>query len=487
MSLMTKSFILPHLSSFCFQFLDKSIKMCEFDYLDYSIASEHKTSGYHCQEHRLGGISSVLVFRFTQQQVGVLSTRETGKGIDMDQIKPALKSKTESKIGLILLAFIAFTSLGLPDGLLGVAWPSIRESFSRPLDSLGVLLFAIMAGYLTSSFFSGHMIAWLGVGRLLAVSCAATGASLMGYTLVPTWWMIVACGAVAGLGAGAIDASLNTYVAANFGEGLMQWLHASWGIGVTTGPMIMTTGINVFNTWRWGYVLVGAAQLTLAACFVLTSPLWQRGDVHIESAISRRLTDYKTPILETLRHPPVWWSSLFFFLYAGIEATLGNWAYTLLTESRGILPHVAGLWTGGYWATFTMGRVLAGLCTKRIGVHTLIRAGLLAALGGAMLLWWNPTEVTGSFGVVIIGFSIAPIFPSLVSGTSGRVGPRYSVNTIGMQIGAAGLGTAILPGIAGILAQRTSLEMIPAYLGILVVTLFALYSLSMRQGKAQWT
>jgi fucose permease len=398
-----------------------------------------------------------------------------------------IKNKPESKIGLILLAFIAFISLGLPDGLLGVAWPSIRGSFTRPLDSLGVLLFAIMAGYLTSSFFSGQLIARLGVGKLLAASCAATGAGLIGYTLAPTWWMIVACGAVTGLGAGAIDASLNSYIASNFGEGLMQWLHASWGIGVTIGPMIMTTGIKFFNSWRWGYVLVGAVQLTLAACFALTSSLWQRRDDPIESEKSQRLTDYNTPFLETLRQPPVWLSILFFFLYTGIEAILGNWAYTLLTESRGILPQVAGLWTGSYWATFTMGRVLAGLYTKRIGVHALIRISLLAAFGGAVLLWWNPTAWIGLFGVVIIGFSIAPIFPGLVSGTSERVGPRYAANTIGMQIGAAGLGTAILPGIAGILAQYTSLEMIPAYLTILVVTLFGLYSLSMRQEKTHST
>ena len=340
-----------------------------------------------------------------------------------------------------------------------------------------------MAGYLTSSFFNGHMMARLGVGKLLAASCAATSAGLIGYTLAPTWWMIVVFGAITGLGAGAIDASLNSYIASNFGEGLMQWLHASWGIGVTIGPMIMTTGIKFFNSWRWGYVLVGAIQLTLAASFVLTSSLWQRRDSPIESEESRRLTDDKTPFLETLCQPPVWLSILFFFLYTGIEATLGNWAYTLLTESRGILPQVAGLWTGSYWATFTMGRVLAGLYTKRIGVHALIRISLFAAFGGAMLLWWYPTSAMGLFGVVIIGFSIAPIFPGLVSGTSERVGPRYASNTIGMQIGAAGLGTAILPGIAGVLAQRTSLEMIPAYLTILVMTLFGLYSLSMRQGK----
>jgi fucose permease len=396
----------------------------------------------------------------------------------MEQINPASKNKTESKIGLILLAFIAFVSLGLPEGLLGVAWPSIRESFLRPLDSLGVLLSAIMAGYLTSSFMSSRLIARLGVGRLLAASCTATGLGLIGYTLVPAWWMIVASGVLTGLGAGAIDASLNTYIAANFGKGLMQWLHASWGIGITAGPMIMTTGISHFNDWRWGYVWVGGAQFTLAACFALTSPLWQRREFHAASEKKGILPDDPTPSLETLQQPAVRLSLLFFFLTTGIEATLGNWAYTLLTESRGILPQVAGLWTGSYWAAFTLSRVLAGLYAKRIGIHALIRVCLFAAFGGAMLFWWNPVEVIGLSGVVIIGFSMAPVFPGLVSGTSGRVGPRYATNTIGMQIGAAGLGAAVLPGIGGILAQRTSLEIIPGYLSILVVVLFVMYSWS---------
>jgi MFS family permease len=244
--------------------------------------------------------------------------------------------------GLIVLAFIAFISLGLPDGLLGVAWPSIRDGFALSLDSLGVLLFAVTAGYLVSSFSSGGLIGRMGVGGLLAVSCALTGASLIGYTLAPSWWMLVAFGVTAGLGAGAIDAGLNTYVAANFGERLMQWLHASWGIGITLGPLIMTVGIDRFHTWRWGYVFVGSAQILLGAYFALTVSRWRRGR-RVESGTPARLTDYRTPYRETLLQPGAWLSMLLFFLYTGVESTLGNWAYTLLTESRGISPGVAGI------------------------------------------------------------------------------------------------------------------------------------------------
>src|SRR5512138_408589 len=167
------------------------------------------------------------------------------------------KAKRNPRLGLILLAFIAFVALGLPDGLLGVAWPSIRTGFSIPLDAIGMLLTSATAGYMTSSFLSGTIVTRIGVGRVLAASCAMTGAALIGYTLVPEWWMMVLIGVFGGLGAGAIDAGLNTYVAAHFGEGLMQWLHASWGVGVTMGPIIMTTGLTLFHTWRLGYRVVG--------------------------------------------------------------------------------------------------------------------------------------------------------------------------------------------------------------------------------------
>ena len=169
--------------------------------------------------------------------------------------------------GLILLIFVAFIALGMPDGLLGVGWPSIRASFNVPIDALGALLFVSMIGYLTSSFLSGELTRRWGVGRLLIVSCALTGAGLIGYTLVPQWWMMVALGLAAGMGAGGIDSSLNAYVARHYSAGLMQWLHASYGVGITAGPLIMTAALTNFQNWRLGYLLVGAVQVVLAITF----------------------------------------------------------------------------------------------------------------------------------------------------------------------------------------------------------------------------
>ncbi len=389
------------------------------------------------------------------------------------------KIKEYPKVGLILLAYIAFIALGMPDGLLGVAWPSIRASFSIPLDAIGMLLSAAVAGYMTSSFSSGPLIARMGVGRVLAASCALTGMGLIGYTLVPEWWMMVLLGVAAGLGAGAIDAGLNTYVAAHFGEGLMQWLHASYGIGVTLGPIIMTTALTAFNSWRIGYRVVSGFQIALAACFGLTLAMWSQKDVTAGGNEKKRLTDYKTPLGETLRQPQVWLSILLFFLYVGAEVSLGTWAYSLLVESRGIAPAAAGLWTGSYWATFTIGRVVAGLYAKRAGVNLLVQASLAAAWLGALLLAWNPSEAANLLAVALIGFAIAPIFPALMSGTSQRVGAHFAANTIGLQMAASGLGTVIIPSLLGMLARRFSLEVIPICLAVVFLGLFGFYRLSM--------
>ena len=380
-----------------------------------------------------------------------------------------------SKIGLIALAYIAFISLGMPDGLFGVAWPSIREDFSLRLDSVGAFFFAATTGNMLSSFFSGKIIARLGVGGTLAASCVLTASALLGYTLAPSWWLMVALAVAAGLGAGAIDAGINTYVASHFGEGLMQWLHASFGFGVTLGPIIMTAGLTAFNSWRLGYQVVGIAQLLLATSFLLTMRMWRDNSVPDSLEQQRPLSDYHTPFRETLQRPVVWLNLLLFFLYTGAEYSFGSWTYSLLTLSRDVPVEVAGLWAGSYWATFTIGRVMAGLLTHRFGMANLLKAGFLLALGGSILLWWNPFPQASIIAVSVIGFAIAPIFPGLVSGTSARVGEHHAANTIGMQIAAAGFGGAVVPSLAGVLAQNFSLEAIPVYLVGVFILLTGLY------------
>jgi fucose permease len=394
-----------------------------------------------------------------------------------------LKVKQHPKLGLVLLAYIAFIALGMPDGLLGVGWPSIRASFSIPLDAIGMLLAASVAGYMTASFLNGPLISRLGVGPVLAGSCALTGVALIGYTLVPQWWMMALLGIFAGLGAGAIDAGLNTYAAAHFSEGLMQWLHASWGVGVTLGPIIMTIALTTMDSWQVGYRIVGVFQLALAVCFMLTLGMWTQKDRPEGSQEPQRLTDYKTPMLETMRQPRVWLSAILFFLYVGAETSLGTWTYSLLTESRGVSLAVAGFIAGSYWATFTVGRMVAGLFVRRAGSNLLVMGGLLGAILGAGLLIWNPSEVANVLAVSLIGLSIAPIFPAMMSGTRQRVGDYFAANTIGMQMAATGFGVAVIPSLMGVLARRLSLEVIPVCLLLVYTGLAGAYLLASRPRK----
>jgi fucose permease len=394
------------------------------------------------------------------------------------------KAREHPRSALILLAFIAFVALGLPDGLLGVGWPSMRAGFGLPLDAIGMLLVASVAGYMTSSFLNGFLLARVGVGRILAASCFLTGLALIGFTLVPQWWMVVALGVFAGLGAGAIDAGLNTYVAANFGERVMQWLHASWGIGITIGPIIMTIGLSTFDTWRFAYRVVGIFQLTLAVGFALTVSMWSQHRATTKGEPQKRLTDYTTPLGQTLLRPRVWLSVLLFLLYVGAETSLGTWSYTLLTESRGVDPTVAGFFAGSYWFTFTIGRIVAGMYASRIGVNRLVLGGVTGALLGTTLLAWNPFELANVLAVALIGVSIAPIFPAMISGTSARVGERYAANTIGMQMTATGLGAAVIPAAMGVLARQTSLEVIPVCLLAAYAVLAGSYLVATRGRRA---
>jgi fucose permease len=396
--------------------------------------------------------------------------------------------QSRQKINLLILAYIAFVALGLPVSLMGVAWPSLRNELSLPLDALGWLLISSTIGYLISSFIIARLISRFGIGALLIVSSMISAIAFIGYTIAPSWSFIVFMGAIGGFGGGVMDAGLNTYLAAEYNEGQMQWLHASFGFGATLSPLIMTASLALFASWRPAYIFAGTFMAILALCFLITLPIWKRPkQVAAQGAEGESeqlgLMDYRTSLWETLLRIITWISILMFLLYTGAELTLGNWTYTLFTEGRGVTPQLAGLWAGGFWATFTVGRVLAGLYAHRIRLNTLMYGAMGLALVGSILFWWNPSMLVGVAGVLIVGFAMAPIFPGLVSSTSQRVGQRHAGNTIGIQMSAAGLGGALLPSLAGLLAERFSLETIPVLLTISLCGLLFLYLYTIRVKK----
>jgi fucose permease len=398
---------------------------------------------------------------------------------------PSIQKKPRSNINLLFLAYLAFITLGLPIGLLGVAWPTMRADFSLPLDAMGLLLISSTAGYSLASFFIARLVNRFGIGSLLIFSSFASAVALFGYPLAPTWGVIVGIGALAGFGSGVMDAGLNTYLAAEYKESEMQWLHACFGIGATFSPIIMTVSLSQFTSWRPGYIAVGTLMVLIGIAFWFTRPAWKApkqlslADPETQEK-EPGLMDFQTSIWKSLLHPLTWAGIFLFLLYTGGELTLGNWTYTLFTEGRGISPQIAGIWAGGFWATFTIGRILGGFFAYRVDINTLMIAAISLALVGSLLFWWNPIPIVGVLGVFVVGFAMAPMFAGLIYSTSRRVGDQHAANTIGIQISAAGLGGAILPALAGYLAERFSLEAIPVMLSISLAGMLLLYLLSTR-------
>jgi fucose permease len=374
----------------------------------------------------------------------------------------------------LVIAFVAFASLGVPDGVLGVAWPSICRAFDLPVSQLGALLAAAMVGYLASSFGSGWLVARIGVGRLLAGSSALMVASSLGYALAPAWPVMVLSGVLAGLGAGAIDAGINGFAAARFPPRLVNWLHASYGVGAMLGPLLMTGILGAGLSWRWGYGAVGALLAALAVCFALTRDSWRAGEP-AAGAAARREGAPPAGTLETLRRPAVWLNVALFFVYTGLETTAGQWTYSLFTISRGVEPALAGAAVALYWGGLTAGRLVAGAATRRFAVPALLRAATLGAPAAALLIWLDPGWRLGALGLALVGFCLAPIFPLLIAETPRRLGPRYATQAIGFQIAAAYLGAAAIPGLAGVLAHRLGLEVIGPFLVAVAVALRLLH------------
>lgn len=379
---------------------------------------------------------------------------------------------------LVGLAYAAFISLGLPDGLTGVAWPSIRTTFRLPLDALGALITTGTIGYLMSSFSSGRLSARIGVGWLLVLSCLATAVSLLGYGATPVWAVMVSLGLLAGLGAGAIDAGLNTYAAESFSPRTVNWLHASFGLGAATGPIIMSGIISAGYSWRLGYLVVGVAQLLLASCFAVTRQQWhaQVEDAHASPQPSASMA-------RTLRLPSAWLSMLLFFLYTGLEISTGQWLYTLLTEARSMVPALAGVWVSVYWGSLTVGRLLSGAIVAHISVRTLLQLCMGAAILGVVLLWLNLAPWLALTGVALLGLALAPMFPSLIALTPARMGPTHAANTVGFQIAAAALGGASLVSGFGLLAERFGLETLGPFLLVVAVLLAVVFEILERRPR----
>jgi fucose permease len=336
--------------------------------------------------------------------------------------------------------------------------------FGLPQAAMGVALSANVAGYFVSGVAAGRVSAALGVGGLLTVSTTLVAAGLTGFALAPSWPFFVACALVVGLGSGAVDAALNTYAAVHFAPRHMNWLHACYSIGAMLGPVAMTIAL-AGASFRIGYAALSAVLVAMALTFLATRLRWGRRHVGSASAAGTARA--------ALRLPGVWLQIAIFFAYTGLEASAGQWAFTVLREARGVSVEAAGTWTAAYWGSIAAGRIAVGFAVRRVGPDRLVRAGTVGALAGAVIYALVPGEA-GAAGLVVLGLALAPIFPMLMSRTPERLGADVATHAVGFQVAAATLGVAALPSAYGALADSLGPGSIPAGLVALAALLAAL-------------
>ncbi|GAA3336437.1 MFS transporter [Amorphoplanes nipponensis] len=399
-----------------------------------------------------------------------------------DARPPASGAAAVVRTSVLLLAYFAFISLGLPDGLLGVGWPSIATEFRVGTDTVGLLLFAGTAGYLVSSVAAGFSIARLGVGRLLAASTALASIALAGYAVSPGFAFLVPCALIAGFGGGAIDAGLNAYAAGAFGPRHMNWMHAFFGLGVAIGPLIMTAVLSAGLSWHWGYGIVASGQALLAGAFALTRRSWAQHRAGSAAAAAEvRAGARPAGPAATLALPAVWLSAAAFAVYVALEITAGLWAFLFLTTERGVGAGVAGVCVSAYWASLFAGRVVQGFVVERVGTARILLGSLLGLVLGAVLVTVPGPGWLAVAGLMVVGFAAAPVFPLLTLTTADRVGAAHADRTIGVQIGASGLGGALIPAGVGVLIDRVGEQVYGPALIVLSVVLLGLYTTTRRR------
>lgn len=374
-----------------------------------------------------------------------------------------VKSFTAKPRFTLSLAFACFAVQGVANGMLGVAWPSIRQGFGLPLDMLASLLATSTIGYVTGSLSAGTLMRHIGIGRSLLVGNVIAAMGLLGYAFAPSWATFVLFGVLVGWSSGVVGASLNIYIAATKSVRTMNWMHAMYGIGATIGPLVMTAAVASQTGWRTGYLIAASAHLILGMLFLLAlRHMDYRGPAVSQlSETGQPLKKYSP--LEALKMPVVLLGILSFLFYTGVETTTGQWSFSLFTEGRSMGAYLAGLSTSIYWAMLTIGRIVFGATADRIGTERLLRWSMLGTIISATL-FLNRTTVGGIASVALMGLSLSAIFPTLMSDTPNRVGRSNAATAIGLQTGAASVGLTILPGLAGVLAARIGLEILGPFL-----------------------
>lgn len=386
---------------------------------------------------------------------------------------------------LLFIAYLGFISLGLPDAAHGINWPFVKAEFDVPIGWLGIVITAGGIGYLLSSFSVGVLLIRLGVGWLLTVSSLLVSVGLFGFAMSSDFFLFSLCAIVIGMGSGAIDAGLNSYAAEHFSTKHMNWLHAAFGVGATAGPLIVTfVLVHGLQNWRLGYGVLAVILLLMTLVFIFSRHLWN-SDKHVHKKADKEASTVVISQRQALAHPIVRLQILFFFLYTGVEVGVGQWAFTLMTESRGISVANAGMWVAVYWGMLAFGRAIFGFLVERLAIDSLLRFCLIGVVLGALSFCIDGTPYASYLGLALMGFCAAPLFPCMISQTAQRMGRSYSTHAIGFQMSGAVMGAMSLPFLSGVLGESFGLVMLGVSFVVYAIGLWWIFEIVVAKAKTE--
>ena len=369
---------------------------------------------------------------------------------------------------LLPVIYLAFISLGLPDALLGSAWPSMYTELGASLSWAGIVSMIISAGTIVSALCSERLNLRLGTGGVTFLSVMLTAVALLGFSLSTSFWQLCLWAVPYGLGAGSVDAALNNYVALHYESRHMSWLHCMWGVGASIGPVIMGRAL-AGGTWQGGYRTIALLQFALTAVLLLSLRLWKRPQANVEGA------DFKPhPIPELLRRPGVPQVLLCFFCYSALEATAGMWAASYCTLVRGIDAETAARWASLFYVGITIGRGVCGFLAMKISDQNMIRLGQTLIAAGVVLVLAPLGQGTLFAGLVTVGLGCAPIYPSIIHETPVNFGRDVSMSMTGLQMATAYVGSCLMPPLFGLLAQYVTPTLYPWFLAVILALMFVM-------------
>jgi len=365
---------------------------------------------------------------------------------------------------LLIIIYLSFISLGLPDSLLGSAWPAMYGSLQVPLHFAGYISMIIAGGTVISSVFSARIIRRFGTGIVTAVSVLMTAAALTGFSVSHNFLYLCLCAIPLGLGAGSVDAALNNYVALHYKARHMSWLHCFWGVGASIGPMIMAAYLIHRNSWNSGYRTIGIIQFCLVALLFISLPLWKKTQTEENAGQHDSIKFKKLFSIAGVRE-----ALIAFFCYCSIETVAGLWGASFLVMEKGIIAEIAARWIALYYIGITTGRFVSGFLTMKLSNRQMIRLGQ-AIIGAGIIVLLLPLGNNALLpGLFMIGLGCAPIYPSLLHETPKNFGETYSQAIMGIQMASAYVGTTLMPPVFGRLAAYMSFGIFPVFLGVLLL------------------